>query len=368
MNKKEIKKNLYYELDVLDIPLFTYDRNRKTSSTAASVVEYPLKPIEYNGNKITRKVIIKNPNGLLTEFDSDVFNSLIYLASKEYVKDNVFPEKLTFNIKNICDFLNISHGGRNNERIKNSIKRIADTTLNYLGKTKEENKLRKYIDINFDIISTCGFRGEIYDDNTIVNNNFVIFNKLIVNNINNNYFCVINFDEYLNLETAISRAIYLKTRKPFWHLNNIGVNKYKKDYIDFCNLLLIKPQNYLSKVKNQLEKHLNELKSKNIISDWEINKSVQTENFVLTLYLPKQEIKSKNRSKEITEEITNKIEKFIELYPEQYNIFIEEAQSKAKQQVGGKEGLFYESAVKVFLNEMIDNFTLSLTENKSPNF
>ena len=345
---------LYHELDMLEIPMFSFESKKNTKDLTQ---EYNLNPVYVEGKEINRKVVIAATEkfGFPGAFSFEVYNCLLYLGCLSIKSGNDFPKKLEFNIADIADILRINKSGDTYQRIKQSIMQIKATNINFEGKMIFENKTKKYSNKIFSIFDVAAFFGDRDEDGNTVDKSYVVFNDIIVNNMNAKYNMYVEYENYQKLDTSIARALYLRLYKPLWAMDKKNSNCYWKEYHKLCEWLLLKPQEYMSYIKRQLEKHLKQLVKNNVISAYDIRKSKNNKTYIIYFYRAMQD---EDNETEVSVSPAKKIQQNQEKLKEQYNKevtdFINELKNsdidayknlyqKAKEEVR-KSGLFKEDA------------------------
>jgi hypothetical protein len=178
--------------------------------------------------------------------------------------------------------------GKVSKDLKNAIRKMTMTKV--ICKNKRIRKIngKEHVIPNefwFSIFSNCAFKGDVVEDK-IVDETYVILDPVFRSNIEHSYWMIIDFNTFDELKTEISRLLYLKLK---YHFHILDVNgkeggPFKKKYNDICEYwLLIKPRDAFSKIKEQLQRHLDELVNKSIITRYEITKAMDGA-FMLVFY------------------------------------------------------------------------------------
>ena len=308
--------------------------------------------------------------GYPNAFSFEVYNSLLYLGCLQMKSNKGFPKKLEFNISDIANLIKINKSGDTYQRIKQSIMQIKATNINFEGKMIIENKTKKYSDKIFSLFDTAAFYGERDEKGQTVDKSYVLFNDIIVNNMNERYNTMyIQYDNYQKLDSGIAKALYLRLYQPLWAIKTNKQDYYCKEYTKLCEWLLLKPQKYMSYIKRQLITHLDLLVKNNIISAYDIKQSDNNKTYIVYFY---RVIHSENEKKEKTFSSTEKIQVYEEELKKQYNkeadefleelkksdeegfnLFYKEAELKAKTKFGKDENsLFFQPTVKSLILEI----------------
>lgn len=249
--KKEL---VLYERNLLKLPLFTCSKDRVHK---AGVIEY-LKKSPTADSKWT--VSSGTMYGLGGPFDDLVFMTLSKIIS-ELPKPVANPVKIGSLKKLALQFLS-NPGGRDITKIKESLKRLAHTTINshYTFFDKEK---KRFVDETFHIIDRIKFVGEEKTDGAAWDSTFVWMGELFLNNINHGGTIPIDYKCYVSLETYTARAIY-KLLYPIFMANNGSPIAIK--YSTVCERCQVTDEKYLSQAKQQLLKPHEALKKGEVIT------------------------------------------------------------------------------------------------------
>jgi len=254
------------EMHLLLKPFFILDRQGER-----------FKPIEYtysamhNGKAVTRRWWVEphSQYGLPGPFDRDV-TLVIY----EIVNENYFAKSLpvpqVMPIGSFRDFaakMGITVTGPNIAAIKESLKRLKNTLVDS-EETFFDNKKKGYVSVSFRLLSGVGFIGETDGNGGKNEENFIIFDQVILSNLNSGYVSVIDIDSIQKLKTNIAKQLYTHLSYRFYVEAQEGDNAWIVDYDWLTIHLGIKPQKELWRAKQQLESAHEELKELGYISNY----------------------------------------------------------------------------------------------------
>ena len=260
ISEEQEKKYVIIEGNLLEYPIFSMERSRVNKTTD----EYIWREKDISGRVIyERKFKINCVYGIPNAFDMNVFNTLMRIYVKQsglYNKKNEIHFTIYELIKEIG--LPVHHGGVVKE-VKESLKRMANSTLNFENAFyKEKEKVTKIVHLLVRI--------EIYEKqkgNRPINMVKVVLDDELVSSIERKYFNLIDFDVYKSLPSGLPRRLYEYLEK----------KKYRKDQFEIeirklAGRIPLKTRK-ISQLKELLGKANRELKQKEIIDDWEFKKS-----------------------------------------------------------------------------------------------
>jgi len=256
------------EMHLLLKPFFVLDRQGER-----------FKPIEYvysvvqDSKAITRRWWVEphSQYGLPGPFDRDVT-----LAIYEIVNENYFAKSLpvpqVMPIGSLRDFaarMGIDpNSGKNRTAIKDSLKRLKNTLVDS-EETFFDNKKKSYVSVSFRLLAGVGFVRESNGSGGKNEENFVIFDQVILSNLNSGYVSVIDLEAIQKLKTNIAKQLYTHLAYRFFVEAQDGDQCWVADYDWLTIHLGIKPQIELWRAKEQLEAAHEELKELGYISDYQ---------------------------------------------------------------------------------------------------
>lgn len=254
MGKKEEKKYTIIEGNLLEYPIFSMERRRVRDTVSESV---------WRQRDITGKVVsdrrfkVSSTYGIPNAFDLDVFNTImrLYLKGKnEYEKNEVH-----FTIYEAARELGISIGGRQIDRIRQSLERMSHTTLlfeNAFYTERERTTKVVHLIVRFEYY-------EKRRKDRVISATKVILDDELVSSIERKYFNLIDFDLYKALPGGLPRRLYEYLEKKKYRKNQfeIGVKK-------LAQRIPLKTKK-ISQLKGLLDKANEELKGRGVIDGWE---------------------------------------------------------------------------------------------------
>jgi hypothetical protein len=254
------------ELHLLLKPFFVQDRHGDRS-----------KPIEYvysvmqNGKAITRSWGVQphHKYGLPGPFDRDVTLVIYELVNENYFAKNLeVPQTMPIgSLRDFAERMGITPCGKNIVAIKESLNRLRNTFVD-CEETFFDKRKRGYVSISFRLLAGVGFFGEVDGDGHTNDDNFVIFDQVILGNLNSGYVSVIDVGAIQKLKSNIAKQLYVHLAYRFFVEAQDGDDHWTADYDWLAIHLGIKPQTQLRFAKHQLKDAHEELKQLGYISSY----------------------------------------------------------------------------------------------------
>lgn len=300
--KNEIgERSFLMDINIMEAPMFTFkqaraikkmkdwenDENvshlakkimaRYTEASKENQMEY-MRWVDSKG--LEREFCVISMQNLPTGFDMDVFFALVSLLIKQEAPIKFNEEKQVYELQNdtlycklsdIREFLGLSKGGRNNEKIKNSIDRLKNAQyyslgsgVLYNGKTQSytTNERSESLVLAFDFQSI----GENKFDDNIKSSVMVQLNKMIINNIKYSFIKFLNNSKFFALESGLPRRIYTYIEGNKYNKN--GTKPYLKVSYDVLKRKIPLDIKYNSRLKKRIEKPLDSLINLGVINGY----------------------------------------------------------------------------------------------------
>ncbi len=254
------------EMHLLLKPFFLLDRH----ADRFQPINYSYSVVE-NSKAITRRWFVQ-PHalyGLPGSFDRDVTIVIYELVNENYFAKNL-PVPRIMPIGTMREFASRMainpNSGKNVTAIKESLRRLKNTLVDS-EETFFDNKKRRYISISFRLLAGVGFADE-EEDGIKHEENFVIFDEILLSNLNTGYVMVIDVDCVRSLNTNIAKQLYSHLAYRFYVEAQVGDECWAADY-DWLSIHLgIKRHTELWRAKQQLSEAHEELKDLGYISDY----------------------------------------------------------------------------------------------------
>ncbi len=245
-NRQKQKEGLIFiERNVFKMPLFVYNRDLIHKKIPISVSNHKQKCI----------TIEPSDGGLPGWFDETVFFAICKVISK-MPKPIQNPINIG-SISSIASTMGISFSGNISQDIKDSIKRISQTHV-YLKKAFYDKSQQSHIDCQFRVFDRVEFSEGKRNEQ-----NLVWLNPLILDSINSSNLIPFNYATYTAL-SGFARGLY-KVISP---LLNIQKTRLKIPYSTIQQKLQCKRETTPSRIKQQLDKALDDLVSNRVIKGY----------------------------------------------------------------------------------------------------
>ncbi|MGL4655515.1 MAG: plasmid replication initiator TrfA [Sarcina sp.] len=289
------EKSFIMDINVIEAPLFRF-KNRRTVQTIAKLekdeniskeMKYVLSrvPEESKSSQVEflswtdskgldREILAMSMFRLPNAFAMDVFYALIGvyikknspLTFREEDKTYDLPSnKVIFTLYELCEFMGLSVGGGNYQKIKDAIRELNAVKYYSLANgifynkkmERYESSREKSISLidNYDIIG----KGK---NRTKEERCTVTFGDLVIENMRYSFVKFLSNNVYFQLKSGLTRRLY----------SYIEGNKYNKSYIkrsfDVLKHKLPMDYNYSSELKRRLKKPLENLIESGILKDY----------------------------------------------------------------------------------------------------
>ncbi|MGL4742577.1 MAG: plasmid replication initiator TrfA [Sarcina sp.] len=289
------EKSFIMDINVIEAPLFRF-KNRRTVQTIAKLekdeniskeMKYVLSrvPEESKSSQVEflswtdskgldREILAMSMFRLPNAFAMDVFYALIGVYIKKHSpltfreEDKTYDlpsNKVIFTLYELCEFMGLSVGGGNYQKIKDAIRELNAVKYYSLANgifynkkmERYESSREKSISLidNYDIIG----KGK---NRTKEERCTVTFGDLVIENMRYSFVKFLSNNVYFQLKSGLTRRLY----------SYIEGNKYNKSYIkrsfDVLKHKLPMDYNYSSELKRRLKKPLENLIESGILKDY----------------------------------------------------------------------------------------------------
>jgi hypothetical protein len=198
------------EANFLNVPLFSFDKNRKGGHKNSVVHRF----VERVGSgNVVRTVTIavadKEKDGatlkdhLPNAFDHDVWIVLMDLWDEQGRPDH---GRVYFRQSDICKKLKITDGGNNYKRIRESLLRLKRTTIESKSAFYSAQKA-KYVDISVGFVDRVQIERSSRKSATKEDLSYAVISEPVLENLKRNYSARIKRDLYLQLDHGFSKRL-----------------------------------------------------------------------------------------------------------------------------------------------------------------
>ncbi len=269
--EKKVQKYIYTEVNIIRYPLFIPHKGKKRQKDKDVIAL--INTIYENDTKLEVKWELESSvkYGILTFFDRKVFYAIC-----EILTEHGFPisNPIPFTIYNLCKRLGKTNNGKSYNEIKISLERLFKTSIKASG-TWYDKKKKKWIEINFHLLSNLVYKGETTLEGEISENNLLYFSKWFLDSWNNHYIKPVDFNFIKDLESPIALRLYEYIGIRFYKMYSNREKYVAINYDKLCKFLQIIHQKYLSKAKEKLKLAHKELIEKHFFekvlwNDWTV--------------------------------------------------------------------------------------------------
>lgn len=294
------------EVNFLVYPIFRLEKK----SDDQGVIEITM-TVERNNQKLeVFWGVYSHPYfGIPGPFDKKVFDAIQeIIESLPRPIQNPIP---IGSLYSLCKRIGIyKDSGKSYKMIEDSLKRLTLISIDSKETFYDKGK-RTWIRDTFHLYDRIVWAGEELPDGTIADTNYIFLNSKYLDNINNGYVKPIDYEFYRGLRSDISKRLYELLGVKFYPIfqRNLNIKSIRYLYDTLCDLIPVKKQKYLSRIRQQFENAILELQEKGFLEKCEIKK----ENSKILLYFyPGQ------RAKDEFDRFKNEVEPYEEpQFPEE---------------------------------------------------
>lgn len=299
--REELEKRLPMELIQAEVhleklPFFLPEKSRRKHKKLVHAVEL----INKQNLKARFEVSANAKYGMPNYFDRDVYRAIqkiikIYKSNKshevnEFMK-RIANENDVINYETIVPFtrgmiariLKIKKSGADFTRIKDSVDRIAATTIqsdNAIWLKADQKYLKSK---TLHVFQAVIWQGEEVDGDTS-EKNYIVLSDWYYKNLTAGYIKPLDFNYYFSLRWPMSRALYSYLSVNLYPFRNKEKQNipYQKSYKQLCKEMMLSRQRYFSKAKQIFEKARKELIDTEFLANMEyVHSETDSSDFVL---------------------------------------------------------------------------------------
>ena len=218
--------------------------------------------------------------GLPTTADQDKYFAFQKLIERLRGTDGVITNPVRFTSGSMLDILGMTQGGKNYQEISAWLRRMTFTGIESEGVVFLAGK-KKYARDMFHVFQRSVAVGEVLEDGTVAQENYVWLSDWQLDNLNNRHTLPINYDVYKTLQLQIAKALLPLLQLWFY----ASREQYtEKRYTQLCSLLGIQHYQAVSRIRQQLGPSLEELTRQKFLTNWEICETADGTDFKLRLW------------------------------------------------------------------------------------
>lgn len=218
--------------------------------------------------------------GLPTTADQDKYFAFQKLIEKLRGPDGIISNPVRFTSASMLESLGMTQGGKNYQDISAWLRRMTFTGIESEGVVFLAGK-KKYARDMFHVFQRSIAVGEVLEDGTIAQENYVWLSEWQLDNLNNRHTLPINYDVYKTLQLHIGKALLPLLQLWFY----ASRQQYtEKRYTQLCSLLGIQHYQSVSRIRQQIGPSLDELTRQKFLSNWEIGETADGTDHKLRLW------------------------------------------------------------------------------------
>jgi hypothetical protein len=219
--------------------------------------------------------------GLPTTADQDKYFAFQKIVEQIRRERGAVVNPVSFSSAALLEILGMTDGGRNYREIWEWLRRMTLTGVESEGIVYFSGR-KKYARDLFHVFQRSVAVGEVLEDGTVAEDNYVWLSEWQLENVNNRHTLPIDYDVYRTLQSHIAKAFVPLLQ--IWFYASRRDQCAERKYSDLCSLLGLKRFSALSRIRQQLGPSLDELREKGIVSNWEIMKTTDEADYKLCLW------------------------------------------------------------------------------------
>jgi hypothetical protein len=219
--------------------------------------------------------------GLPTTADQDKYFAFQKILERIRRRDGVITNPVRFSSAAMIDILGMTHGGKNYREIWEWLRRMTFTGIESEGVVYFAGR-KKYARDLFHVFHRSVAVGEVLEDGTVAEENYIWLSEWQLENLNNRHTLPIDYDLYKTLQLHIAKALVPLLQ--IWFYASRGDQHAEKRYSDLCRLLGLQSFKSPSRIKQQVGPSLDELKQKEFLSAWDLVKTTDETDYKLCLW------------------------------------------------------------------------------------
>lgn len=218
--------------------------------------------------------------GLPTTADQDKYFAFQKLLETTRAIDGTISNPVRFTSAALLEILGLSQGGKNYQDISDWLRRMTFTGIESEGVVFLAGR-KKYARDMFHVFQRSVAVGDVLEDGTMAQENYVWLSDWQLENLNNRHTLPVNYDVYRTLQLHIGKALVPLLQLWFFASRNLYT---EKRYTHLCSLLGIQQYRVISRIRQQIEPSLDELTRQCFLSNWEVAETADGSDFKLRLW------------------------------------------------------------------------------------
>src|SRR5215831_8295448 len=219
--------------------------------------------------------------GLPTTADQDKYFAFQKIIERIRSQQGVITNPVRFSSAAMLEILGKTDGGKNYREIWEWLRRMTLTGIESEGVVYFAGR-KKYARDLFHVIQRSVAVGEVLEDGTVAEENYVWLSDWQLDNLNNRHTLPIDYDLYRTLQLHIAKALVPLLQ--IWFYASRKDHRAEKKYSDLCSLLGLQQFKSPSRIKQQLAPSLEELQSKRLLTSWELVSTIDETDYKLMMH------------------------------------------------------------------------------------
>lgn len=250
--------------------------------TSKRVKNTPPKIIKFtrviDNQRVEAKVTISGNTlyGMPSTADLDkylAFQKILEAIKKE---KGTITNPITFSTSTMLKMLGKTDAGLNYREVDEWLDVMVSTHIKSEGAVWLEGK-KKWVSDSFVIFQRARRTGQVLEDGTTAEKNFVWLSDWYLENLNHHYILPVDFDTYKKLKNNISKSLIPLLQIWLYATRETGV--FEKKYADICEVLQIARYKYPSDIKRFFGRSLDELVDFGFLESWKLKKTADKKEY-----------------------------------------------------------------------------------------
>ena len=218
--------------------------------------------------------------GLPTTADQGKYFAFQKLLERLRGPDGTISNPVRFTSASMLEIPGVTQGGKNYLDISEWLRRMTFTGIESAGVMFLAGK-KKYARDMFHVFRRSAAIGEVLEDGTLAQENYVWLSDWQLDNINNRHTPPINYDVYWTPRLPIGKALVPLLQMWFFASRKLYTGKR---YTQLCSHPGIQQYRVISRIRQQVDPSLDELTRQGFLANWEIGEAVDGTDFKLRLW------------------------------------------------------------------------------------
>jgi hypothetical protein len=271
---------LRIEKNLSTIGVFTprLTRPKELSKLVSTIIRLP------DGERAEARVkIIANQEcGLPITADQDKFYAFTKILENTRHSHAALRNPITFSYAHMVKLLRRKKNGNTHREIDEWLIRMKSTVIMSTGMIWLAGRKRYSTDA-FSIFDRVIGVGEELENGEKAGQIHVYLSSWLLENFENNYVLPIDYEIYREMRLPVAKALVPLLQVWFYATRGNKKTTIEKRFHELCELLGIRYYSHLSRIEQNMENSLNELKQYKLIRFWEFQRTADGKDFKLVL-------------------------------------------------------------------------------------